>query len=330
MTQTMRAMVAEQAGGPEVLKMKQLPIPQPGPGQARIRVAYAALNPLDTHSRGARVKWMAPAFPYVPGYEYAGRVDAVGEGVDKSLVGKRVSAQGEWGGNAEFALATAAKLTPVPEGFDWKLAASFATTGPTAWHMVHSVARVKAGDKVVVHSAAGAVGALTVQIAKSVGATVFGLVGSAERVAYAKQFGADHLIDRVATNWADEVLKLTNNAGVQAIFDGVAGPEAPLNYKAIAPLGNVVYLGQMAGPPPEVNISMLIGKSFSVTGFVQYFHQAATKGAENAELFRNMQNGTWRLPIERIATMEEIPEMHRLFEARALKGRTLITIGGEI
>ena len=159
---------------------------------------------------------------------------------------------------------------------------------------------MKKDDVVVVHSAAGAVGALTTQIAKDAGAVVFGLVGSASRADYAKQFGADMLIDRVADNWADVVLRLTNDRGANVIFDGVAGPDAPLNYRAVAPLGNVIYLGQMAGPPPEVNISQLIGKSFSVTGFVQYFHQAATRRAEEKELFANLASGKWRIPVERI------------------------------
>ena len=110
----------------------------------------------------------------------------------------------------------------------------------------------------------------------------------------------------------------------------MAGTDAPLNYRAVAPLGNVIYLGQMAGPPPEVNISQLIGKSFSVTGFVQYFHQAATRRAEEKELFANLASGKWRIPVERIEPLEKVAELHAAFEGRQLLGRTLIDVGGDI
>jgi NADPH2:quinone reductase len=330
MANKMRAVVVEAPGDPSVLQVREVDVPEPQSGQVRIRVAYCALNPLDTHSRAARVKWGAPKMPYTPGYEYAGLVDAVADDVDEALIGRRVAAVGEWGGNAEYALATAARLVPVPDGFDWKMAAVFATCAPTSWHLVHSAGRVKKGDVVVVHSAAGAVGALLTQIAKDAGAVVYGLVGSESRAAYAKQFGADMLIDRVADNWADVVLRLTNDRGANVIFDGVAGPDAPLNYRAVAPLGNVIYLGQMAGPPPEVIISQLIGKSFSVTGFVQYFHQAATRHAEEKDLFANLASGKWRIPVERIEPMDKVAELHAAFEGRQLLGRTLIEVGGEI
>ena len=330
MSQKMRAIVVDAPGEPSVLKLREIDIPEPASGQVRIKVAYCALNPLDTHSRAARVKWGAPTMPYTPGYEYAGLVDAIADDVDEELLGKRVVAVGEWGGNAEYALATGAKLIPVPDAFDWKTAAVFATCAPTAWHLVHSAGKVKDGDVVVVHSAAGAVGALTTQIAKDAGAVVYGLVGSQSRAEYAKQFGAVMLIDRVAGNWADVLLRLTNDRGANVIFDGVAGPDATLNYRAVAPLGNVIYLGQMAGPPPDVNISQLIGKSFSVSGFVQYFHQAATGRAEEEELFANLASGKWRIPVERIEPLERVVELHTAFEGRALLGRTLIEVGGEI
>ncbi len=326
----MRAIRADTPGGPEVLQLVDIPVPEPGPGQVRIRVAYAALNPLDTHSRAARVKWNAPEFPYTPGYEYAGRVDALGEGVDEAWMAKRVSAVGEWGGNAEYALYTAARLREVPDDINWQLAACFATCAPTAWHLVHSAGRVRPGQTVVIHSAAGAVGALTTQIAKSAGSTVYGLVSSEPRAEYAAQFGADALINYREVNWADEVLRLTEGGGADLIVDGVQGPDAARNYEAVAPLGNVIYLGQMGGPAPEVNITAIVTKSFSVTGFIQYYHQAVTKGTEEPELFGNLVNGTWRIPIEIVAPLEDLADLHAKFESRELFGRTLIEACGEI
>lgn len=330
MTETMRAVLAPQAGGPDSLQVTRLPVPVPGPGQVRIRVAYAALNPLDTHARANRIRWGHPGFPFVPGYEYAGRVDAVGDGIDAGLVGRRVAAMSEWGGNAEFALATAARLVPVPEAFSWQLGSVFATCAATSWHLVHSAARLGSGMTAVIHSAAGAVGSLTTQIACEAGASVIGLAGGAAKVEYARQFGAVEVIDYRAADWVAKVKELTANRGADVIIDGNAGPDAPRNYEAIAPLGNVIYLGAMAGQAPAVNISQLIGKSFSVTGFVQFFHQAQTGSRENAEIEAALAAGRWRIPVERIFELEEVPQAQALFEARELMGRSLIRVGGEI
>jgi NADPH2:quinone reductase len=330
MSNMMRAVIADQPGGPETLALRSVPVPEPGPGQARIRVAYSALNPLDTHARANRIKWGHPGFPFVPGYEYAGRVDAVGDGVDPGLVGRRVAAMSEWGGNADFAIATASRLVPVPEPFDWKLAATFATCAPTSWHLVHSVARLRDGMTLLVHSAAGAVGSLTTQIAVEAGARVFGLAGGAGKVEYARQFGAEVVIDYTTGDWVGQVRDLTDGRGVDVIVDGNAGPDAPRNYEAVAPLGNVIYLGAMAGQAPAVNISQLIGRSFSVTGFVQFFHQARTGGAEDGEIIEALASGRWRIPVERVFPLEEVPRAQALFEGRRLVGRSLIEAGGDV
>jgi NADPH2:quinone reductase len=327
---TMRAILAERAGAPETLELVQRPVPTPGPGQVRIRVAYSALNPLDTHARADRIKWSHPGFPFVPGYEFCGLVDAVGDGVDAALVGQRVASAGEWGGNADYALATAARLVRIPASFDWRIGATFSTCAPTSWHLVHSAGRVRRGDVVVIHSAAGAVGALTTQIAKSAGALVIGLVGGADKVAYARQFGADHLIDYRADDWPARVRDLSGGRGADLIIDGNQGPDAPKNYQAIAPCGNVIYLGAMGGPAPEVPIGLLVGKSFSVSGFVQYFWQAKTKYAEMAEIVPKLASGEWRIPIEQVLPLEQVPQAHADFEGRRLKGRTLIRVGGDL
>jgi len=330
MSRQMRAAVVEAAGGPEAIELKHLDVPEPGPGEVRIRVAYAALNPLDTHARAFRVKWGHPGFPFVPGYEYAGRVDAVGEGVDESLRDRRVASHGEWGGDAEYAIATASRVISVPEGYSWQTAAAFSTCVPTAWHLVHSAGRLQAGMTLLVHSAAGAVGSMITQVAAETGATVIGLAGGARKLEYARAFGADHLVDYLDASWTEEVRRLTDERGVDVIIDGNAGPESPRNYEVIAPLGNVIYMGAMAGQAPEANISLLIGKSFSITGFVLFHHQARSAGRENAEIEQKLSSGAWRIPIERVFELDEVAEAQRLFESRALTGRSLIRVGGEI
>ena len=327
---TMRAIVAEAPGEPDSLRLREIPVPEPGEAEVQIRVAYSPLNPLDTHARADRIKWSHPGFPFVTGYEYAGRIERVGTGVDSNMIGTRVAVRGQWGGNADFAVAPVRELVMIPDKFSWMLGSVFSTTGPTAWHLVYSAGRVRRGQTVLVHSAAGSVGALTAQIAKSAGARVIGLAGGPEKCEYAAQFGMDKVFDYQLGDWPDKVMAVTDGRGADVIIDGNAGPDAALNYEVCAPLGNVIYIGAIAGHAPDVNISMLIGKSISVTGFVVPLHQQTTHGAEQADIESRLSSGDWVIPIEMIATLDAVPELHRQFEARELVGRTLIEVGGDV
>lgn len=325
----MRQVVVVEPGGPEVLTLQEAEQPDPGAGQVRVKVAYASLNPLDNHARADRIKWNHPGYPFTPGFEFAGRVDAVGEGVDPTLLDQRVATNGHWGGNADYAIVPAHALVPVPDDFDWPLACCFSTCAYTSWLLVHSAAKVQPDQWVVVHSAAGAVGALVMQIAKSAGAQVIGLVGGEHKFAFAEQFEPDAVIDYLRDDWPEGVKALTDGRGADVIFDGNAGPRAPMNLDAVAPLGNIIYLGASAGQAPPVSPSLLIGKSCSVSGFVQYFHQAASGGAEVSATHQALADHTWRIPIEQTYDLSDIAEAHRAWEARALLGRAVIRVGGD-
>ena len=327
----MRAIVADIPGGPEVLTLKDVPTPEPGPGQARIKVAYSDLNPLDTHSRAKRVNWNAPTFPFTPGYEYSGLVEEVGEGVDASLVGKRVASVGEWGGNADYAIATAGRLSMIPEGFDWQTGTVFQTGTYSAWHLVHTVGKVKPGMSVLFHSGSGSVAIMGAQIAREAGATVFVTCGSKAKVDFARSFGAHHLIDYRASDWVAEVKRLTDGRGVDLIVDGVAGPDAPKNYEAVAALGEVVYIGALGGFPPPVDISkQLYAKTIAVRGFVVYVAMAATKGAEKPAIHEALRTGRWKTGVTGVYDLGDVPTLHRKFEARELFGKSLIRVGGDL
>ncbi|MDJ0709213.1 MAG: zinc-binding dehydrogenase [Woeseiaceae bacterium] len=325
----MRAAVIDAAGGPESIDVRELPVPEPAEGQVRIKVAFAALNPLDNHARAARVQWMHPGFPFTAGFEYSGVVDACGPGVDQAMLGKRVACNGQWGGCADYAIANAAMLEEIPDGLDMKTGAVFSTCAYTAWLLVHSAARLQPGQSIAIHSAAGAVGAMLIQVAKTAGATVFALAGGDQKLAYAKQFGPDHLLDYSDKTWPERVVELNDGRGVDVIVDGNAGPNALANFGAIAPLGNVIFIGATAGQAPDLNVSMLIGKGCAVSGFVQYHHQAVSGGAEKTAVHAALQSGQWRIPIEKVYALEDVAAAHAAWEARELVGRTLIEIGGE-
>jgi NADPH2:quinone reductase len=326
----MRAIVADVPGGPEVLRLAEVPRPEPGPDQVRIQVAYSCLNPLDTHARAQRVAWNAPTFPFTPGYEYAGLVDAVGAGVDASLVGRRVASLGEWGGNAEYALATAARLREIPEGFDWKLGTTFQTGTYSAWHLVHTVGRLERGQTLLLHAAAGSVAVMAVQIAREAGITVFGTC-SPGKMDFARRFGYDHLLDALQDDWPAQVKALTGGRGVDLIVDGVAGPGAVRNYDAVAALGQVVYIGAVGGAPPPVDVSrQLYAKTIAVRGFVVYVAMAATGGKELPGIHEALRSSRWKVPIVGEVGLEGVRELHERYERRELMGKTLIRVGGDL
>lgn len=327
----MRAVLLEKTGPADVLKVSDVPVPEPGPGQVQIRVAYAAVHPLDIHARSGAMKWGVPALPFTLGYSYCGRVSKVGAGVDAGMVGKRVTMSSKYGGYADYAIADAKDPVEMAPNLSWQLGGFFAGSTLTAWHMLHTLCRVRPDDWVVVHSAAGPVGAMLVQIAKDAGCKVIGLVGGPKKVEFAKQFGADHLIDYIADrDWPKKVMEITAGRGVDFIMDGNLGPDFAKEFGCLAPMGQIIAVGAMAGPAPEVNVSRLIGGSHGVRGFVVGHGMAKTKGAERKTLIDNVVSGKWKFPISGPLKLEEVAKAHRMFEQRETTGRFLLEVGGEV
>ncbi len=326
----MRAVVADKPGGPEVLSLRELPVPEPGRGEIRLRVAYCGLNPMDIFGRCGALTWMNLPWPFVPGIEYAGLVDKIGEDVDPALAGKRVHARSSWGGNADYAIVQASAVIPVAEGFDWITGSVYRGMTFTAWHCLHTAARIGKGDVCVFHSAAGPVGIMLTQVAKDAGATVIGLAGGSSKIVYAKTFGADHLLDYRSSDWVSEVQKLTNGRGVDLIVDGNQGPAASKNFDAIAVNGKIIYIGATAGAPaPDVPTSMLIGKSVFVGGFNLSLVEPIAEQA-NESIIENVRSGRWKIPITEEVPLEEVPELHARFDRREIVGRVVVRVGGDL
>ncbi len=328
----MRAIVLEKQGGPEVLAtVTDLPIPEPKPGQVQVKVAYAAMYPMDALVRAGAFRFHPP-LPFILGNSYSGRITKVGEGVDATRVGQRVTVNGQWGGYADFTTPSAEAAAPMRDGFSWQFGT--VAVGPTAsaWHLLHTVAKAEAGKVIVVHAAAGAVGLMLVQLGKEMGCKVIGLVGSAEKIVWAGQHAdADLWLDyRADKEWPKKVKEFTAGRGADFIFDGNQGPDTPKNFEALAQLGQVVFIGAMAGPAPEVKIPQLIVGSFGIRGFQVPHGMALTKGAEFKEIIPKLESGAWKFPIAAPAPLEQVAELHRAHEARTILGRGIISVGGEI
>src|SRR6266404_6003047 len=215
----MKAVAFEKIGGPEVLKIAEVPKPEVKPGMVLIKVRAAGINFADTLFRQGLYAWQ-PTFPDTPGLEAAGVIDAVGEGVTNLKPGQRVAALGSKM-YAEYALAPAAQVIPIPDSISFEEGAAFPVQVLTAWHMLHTAHQTGPEQTVLVHSAAGGVGIVAVQIAKAAGARVIGTVSSDNKIGLVKEHGADEVINYATHDFAEEANRLTGGRGVDLILDAV-------------------------------------------------------------------------------------------------------------
>jgi NADPH2:quinone reductase len=327
----MQSIQANHPGGPEVLHLADIPPPQPQPGEVLIRVAYTTLTPLDVFIRQGRVKWLNGAWPFTPGLEFSGRIEALGAGVDARWLNRAVLSYSEFGGCAEYACVPVKRLVALDEKLGWPVATAWRTPTLAAWYALTSALKLQKGETLLLHSAAGPVGVMAAQAAKELGARVIGLAGGAEKIAYAKPFGADALIDYRLPDWPAQVNAATGGKGVDAIIDGNGGSNAMRNYEVLAPQGRVLYLGATSGmSAPDVPSTLLVGKSISVGGFNLNSIAEAAIEAELPKLAERLMRGKWRFPISQVAALADVPSLHAAFEARQLMGSVLIKVGEDL
>lgn len=323
----MRAIVVETPGGLDALQYTaDYPLPDPGPGQLRIKVAYAGLNFFDVLIR--RGDYMRnPKYPLVLGGECSGVVDAVGEGVDSGLVGKRVTAlTGDNSAYADYAIAHSASCFLIPDSLDFKTAAAYPLQVLTAWGVFHASARPRPSDWVLVHAAAGGVGQALVQLAKAHGCTVIATASSEDKLALAAELGADHLINYKATDFGRKVRELRPN-GVELILDSVGKDTKIGNLRALAYFGLIVIFGYASGEAEYEN--KLLWRSSIGTSFNGLYHllmvpelaQRAVKETLGALLA-----GTLKLRVDSVFPLEEVRAAHEKLEGRGTMGKVLLEV----
>ena len=324
-------MVIDSPGPPRALRLRDLPVPEPGPGQARIKVAYAGLNPMDVFARAGKVDWMGVTFPFTPGLEHTGIVDAVGEGVPSRLVGRRVLSRANFGGCADYSLSDAASLIALDDRISLRVGCVYRGCTYTAWHLLHKAAQIRPDQWALFHSAAGPVGIMLTQIAKEAGLQVIGLAGGPEKTAYAAQFGADAVLDYSSDQWVSEVLDLTSGRGVDLVVDGNGGPQAKANFDVIAPLGKIYFIGISAGDYPDpVHPGLLIAKNCSVAGFSLVGVEVAPGSDEDRALVDAVVSGRWRVPISDEVPLEDTATIHEALESRRIMGRAVICVDSNL
>jgi NADPH2:quinone reductase len=320
----MKAIVFDKVGGPEVLKLAEVPKPEVKPGTVLVKVRAAGINFADTLFRQGQYL-MKPKLPDTPGLEAAGEIEAVGEGVSNLKPGQRVAILGSKT-YAEYALAPATQVIPLPEGVSFEQGAAFPVQVLTAWHMLHTSHRTESGQTVLVHSAAGGVGIVAVQIAKAAGARVFGTVSSPSKVALVKEYGADEVINYVSDDFAAEANRLTGGRGVDLILDAIGATTMEKGLTCLAPFGHLILYGRSGGPPEPLNLFRLFEKSTKVSGFVLYTVTAVPdvmrRGIE--ESFKLIASGKLKLVIGKTFPLAEAAAAHKFMESRQSTGKLIL------
>lgn len=252
-------------GGPEVLRAQSEPVPQPGPGQVLIRVAFAGVNRPDVIQRQGFYPPPPGASP-LPGLEVAGQVVAVGAGVTDPLPGTLVCALVAGGGYAEYCLAEAAVCLPVSDGLSLAEAAALPETLFTVWHNVFERGWASEGETLLVHGGTSGIGTMAIALGKLFGLTVIATCGSPEKCAAALALGADHAIDYRTSDFAAEVQRITDGAGVQLVLDMVAGDYVARNLKCLAEDGRHVTIAVQGGVRAELNMAEVMRRRLTLTG----------------------------------------------------------------
>ncbi|HEV2237738.1 MAG TPA: quinone oxidoreductase [Ktedonobacterales bacterium] len=320
----MRAIRIHATGGPDVLQLEDLPVPEPGPGQVRIKLEAIGLNFIDIYRRAGLY---AITLPAILGTEAAGVVDAVGSGVTLFRPGDRVGGPGIPNAYAEYAVAPAAALVPIPEGIAMPEATAALLQGMTAHYLTHSTFPLRAGQTALVHAAGGGVGALLTQIASRLGARVLGTVSNEAKAQIARASGAHEIIMYTQTDFAAEVRRLTDGAGVDVVYDSVGKTTFDQSLNCLRRRGMLVLYGQSSGAVPPFDPQTLNAKGslFLTRPTLAHYTQDREELLWRAgDLFGWMRQGALTVRVDRSFPLAEAAAAHRYLESRAALGKVLL------
>jgi NADPH2:quinone reductase len=313
-----------EVGGPENLQWEEVEVGDPGPGQVRVRNTAVGLNFVDTYQRSGLYPM---PLPFTLGSEGAGVVEAVGKKVKDLKVGDRVAYSGPLGAYAEVLLRPADRMVKIPAGIDDKTAAAMMLKGLTAQYLVRRTYRIKKGDTIVMHAAAGGVGLILCQWAKALGATVIGTVGSDDKVALAKKAGCKHVIVTSKENFVDRVKAITKGKGVPVVYDGVGKDTFMGSLDCLRPLGMMVSFGNASGAVPPFNAGILAQKgSLFLTRPTLNTYAAAREDLVKMarELFAVVKSGKVKISVNQTYSLREAAQAQSDLENRKTTGSTVL------
>jgi NADPH:quinone reductase len=321
----MRAIRIHQTGGPEVMRHEEVELPPPGKGEVRLRQRAIGVNYMDVYQRTGF--YAQASLPFTPGGEGAGDVVEVGPSVSGLKPGDRVAYSGATGGYAEERNIEARLLFKLPKSIAYETAAAMMLKGLTAQYLLRQTYRVKEGDTILVHAAAGGVGQILCQWGKALGATVIGSVGSPEKAALAKKAGAKHTILYRDEDFAKRVAEITKGAKCHVVYDGVGKATFPASLDCLRPFGTFVSFGSASGGIDAFNIGLLAQKgSLFATRPTLFTFMSDRARAERMvrDLFRVVARGDVKVNVSQRWPLAEASSAHRALEARETTGSLIL------
>ena len=322
----MKAVRVHATGGPEVLRLEEVPIPTPGAGQVLIRVEAAGVNFVDVYHRTGLYPL---SLPFTVGREAAGIVERIGDGVTTCRPGERVVSESVMGAYAEYALAAAERVVPLPDQVDTRIGAAVMLQGLTAHYLATSTYTLRPGDTCLVHAAAGGVGLLLCQIANRLGARVIGTTSTEEKARLALQAGAHEVILYTRDDFQAETKRITGGAGVQVIYDSVGRTTFLKGLDSLAPRGMMVLYGQSSGPIAPFDPQVLSQKGSLYLTRPSLAHYVLTRAEllrRSEELFGWVADGSLAVRIGREFPLAAAPEAHAELESRRTTGKVLLDV----
>lgn len=319
-----KAIRIHQTGGPEVLQLEDIELPAPAKGEVRIKHHAIGLNFIEIYFR--KGAYPAP-LPFTPGNEGAGQIVAVGKGVKGFKVGDRVAYAAIPGSYAEERNIDARYIVKLPKEISYETGAAMMLKGLTAQYLLRRTYKVKKGDVVLVHAAAGGVGLILCQWAKALGATVIGTVGSEEKGLLAKKAGAKHIIYYNSENFVERVAEITKGKKCDVVYDGVGKSTFPGSLDCLKPMGTFVSFGSSSGQIDAFNIGLLQQKGSLFATRPTLFHYIAKREDLDAmakDLFKVVKNGTVNIPVHSRWKLEDVAEAHKALESRQTTGAAVL------
>lgn len=328
----MKAVQIDAYGGPGNMVLREVPVPEPGPGEVLVRLRYAGVNYTDVYNRNglyAKSHTYANSPPFTLGREGGGVVERVGEDVTSVAAGDRVAWCLALGSYAEAAVVPAWRLVKVPDGIGMATATALMLQGCTAHYLTHSLFRIEAGTRCLVHAAAGGVGQCLVALSKHMGAEVFATVGTEDKAEIAASLGADHVILYRREDFAARVRGVTGGRGVDVVYDSVGRATIEGSMRSLAPRGTLVNFGAASGAVESIEPLALAEAGslyFTRPHMADYMRDADEIEWRGRAMFEHHVAGRVPATIDRVLPLEDAAEAHRLLEARETRGKLLLKV----
>ncbi len=320
-----KAIQIDKPGPASAMKWREVTVGKPKKGEVRLRQTAVGLNYIDIYHR---MGLYPMDMPLIIGMEGAGVVEAMGAGVKDLKIGDRVAyASVPLGAYAEERLMPAARVVKVPKAIDDQTAATMMLQGMTVHYLLHSTYKVRKGDTILIHAAAGGIGLIMCQWAKHLGATVIGTVGSKKKGDLAHAHGCDHVIDYSKQNFVDRVKKITKGAGVPVVYDSVGKDTFFGSLDCLQPRGVMALFGNSSGPVTNLDTGILAGKGSLFLTRPSLPHYTATREEltkRARDLFRVVANGTVKIEVNQTYALKDAAQAHRDLEARKTTGSTVL------